>query len=354
MERLGAASSSSTSGVNETRSTSSPSRSGSGLTSHGSPSKAVDGPDLYQQVSSLVEELEAARAQANASGGPPPKALEAAASALEPLLRLRDVTGAFSCDLTLMPWLPQLLAVFRNVLHSAVEGPGAPPRSSPPCQLASADLGAGGFASPDHDIKEDSGGYEFLGLAGLAQASVLLELEALRAHKRQQDEALRYSQQKERELQEEVEALKARQKELLQQVESAEERAAASRQAARNAEAVARDATLEAAEMASPRGSTLPADALARRVAGLERESCRWESERRSVEERLAELTGLVTAAVEKDIDTRPKSNSQSSPSRTSFASPTRASAAAIKQRYVDQMARVYASRNESDVSGGI
>ena len=78
--------------------------------------------DIYDQVSSLlVEELEAARARAMAAGGQLPRAVEAAASALEPLLRLRDVTGA-ACDLTAMPWLPQLLSVFRNVLRTAVGG----------------------------------------------------------------------------------------------------------------------------------------------------------------------------------------------------------------------------------------
>lgn len=85
--------------------------------------------EIYDQVSSLVEELEAARARALAAGGSLPRAVEAAGSALEPLLRLRDVTGA-SCDLTLMPWLPQLLTVFRHVLRTAVGGAGS--RSSEP------------------------------------------------------------------------------------------------------------------------------------------------------------------------------------------------------------------------------
>ena len=55
--------------------------------------KSQPSEDIYDQVSSLVEELKSARARALAAGGQLPRAVEAAASALEPLLRLRDVTG---------------------------------------------------------------------------------------------------------------------------------------------------------------------------------------------------------------------------------------------------------------------
>jgi hypothetical protein len=187
------------------------------------------------------------------------------------------------------------------------------------------------------------GDNEFIGLASLAQASVLLELDALRTYKSQQDQALRDSQQREKELQEDVALLEARQKELLRQVDNAEGRAAAALQAARKAEAVARDAALNVVAA----DSSLPSDHLARRVAGLERETCRWESEKLYVEERLAELTSLVTAAVEKDIETRPNNLARSSQNQLPPSSPSRASAAAIKQRYVDQMARVVASSND-------
>jgi len=44
--------------------------------------------------------------------------MSAATLALEPLLRLKGV----SCDLSKMPWLPELLTVFGNVLHAASAG----------------------------------------------------------------------------------------------------------------------------------------------------------------------------------------------------------------------------------------
>lgn len=287
-----------------------------------SPSKVVDGRDLYQQVSSLVEELENARSRALASGGRPPRAVEAAASALEPLLRLRDVTGAFTCDLTAMPWLPQLLAVFRNVLHTAVDGPGAPPRTprAYDVHLTSADSGAGSLSSnlaaavaaASAAAGDSAGSAGQAALAGLTGASVLLELEALRERSQLQDTAIRDCLRREKELQEELQDLKRERCELQQQVRLADDRAEFAQAAVWKAGAAAEDEATASTASTSPRDLPAgPTDTectrLARRVAGLERESCRWQSEKRSVEERLVQLVDLVSAAVDSDSETRPQ-----------------------------------------------
>eukprot|EP00930_Biecheleria_cincta_P059386 TRINITY_DN45124_c0_g1_i1.p1 TRINITY_DN45124_c0_g1~~TRINITY_DN45124_c0_g1_i1.p1 ORF type:complete len:417 (-),score=88.49 TRINITY_DN45124_c0_g1_i1:91-1293(-) len=87
--------------------------------------------NLHTDISSLVEELFAlivdsksnsAGASAASQGSKLPRPLEAAAAALEPLLLLRDATGSLEWNLELMPWLPQLLTVFRNVMRTSVHG----------------------------------------------------------------------------------------------------------------------------------------------------------------------------------------------------------------------------------------
>lgn len=271
--------------------------------------KVHAGKDLYQQVSSLVEELEAARSHALTSGGRPPRAIEAAASALEPLLRLRDATGSFSCDLTLMPWLPQLLAVFRNVLHTAVDGPGAPPRipsvaelgleTRPACEFvhSNADSGIGGLpsnlAAAVADVAGDSSGSA--DSTGLTWAAALVEIEALREHSRQQDAQLQKYKQQQDKLQQELKDLRQERRQLLQEVS----------RAGSHVEAFEDELAEASAEEPSSLGEPLhnPADAerrrLEHRLAGLERQNCAWQTEKRSVEERVLELVGLVTAAVE-------------------------------------------------------
>jgi len=286
-----------------------------------------NGKDLYEQVSNLVEELKAARARAVAAGGQPPRAVEAAASALEPLLRLRDVTGAFTCDLTLMPWLPQLLAVFRNVLHTAVEGPSncrtpsATPRQRTEPVLSSADIGAGLARSeqgqhtpraPDLDefpdvasdiLKVFSAGSFFNPASDhfSSGAQALLECEALRERVRHQEIIIRDSQRNERMMQKEVEDLRLQNDELWQRVYAAEKEAMAAKaaEAAALAQLAPSDSPRSVGSAEDPKGT---AERLAKHVTGLERENFKLSFERRAVEERLDELVGLVTKAVE---DTR-------------------------------------------------
>lgn len=253
--------------------------------------KVIVGRELYQQVSTLVEELEAARSRAVASGSRPPRAIEAASSALEPLLRLRDATGSFSCDLTLMPWLPQLLAVFRNVLHTAVDGPGAPPRTPPACDtnLTSPDSGAGCTSNPfaaavaaasmmsgDCTPRGAARHAALAGLAGLTGVSDTIELEELRKRSQQQDKALHDYQLREKKMQEEMKELKRERAEMMQQARFAEAKAA----------------SLEA-QLKETGGNS---SARRRTWAGG---NIDWQTEKISVEERLLQLVDLVSAAVE-------------------------------------------------------
>lgn len=223
--------------------------------------------EIYDQVSSLVEELEAARARALAAGGSLPRAVEAAGSALEPLLRLRDVTGA-SCDLTLMPWLPQLLTVFRHVLRTAVGGAGS--RSSEPLWATNADSGAGGGGSAQgaaaaaaaHAAAAAAAAISALGAPLDPSGAQRLECDALRVQVREQDSELRAAKQREEELRRELEELRAERRGLL--------------------------------HSASEGGNWF-----AKRVVDLERQHSEFNMEWQSVEVRVSELVDIVGSALE-------------------------------------------------------
>eukprot|EP00928_Gymnodinium_smaydae_P033057 TRINITY_DN2378_c0_g1_i1.p1 TRINITY_DN2378_c0_g1~~TRINITY_DN2378_c0_g1_i1.p1 ORF type:complete len:443 (-),score=74.04 TRINITY_DN2378_c0_g1_i1:256-1584(-) len=133
--------------------------------------------EIYEEVSSIVEELELVRERALAKGTHAPRAVEAALSALEPLLRLRDVTsGAFVCDLSLMPWLPDLLSVFRTVLRSAAGGSSSRPRTK-----SNADSGAGGDISAAVTPRGSLGGADNDDAAATAAAAAAAAAAALSA-----------------------------------------------------------------------------------------------------------------------------------------------------------------------------
>ena len=206
--------------------------------------KSQPSEDIYDQVSSLVEELKSARARALAAGGQLPRAVEAAASALEPLLRLRDVTGA-ACDLTAMPWLPQLLTVFRNVLRTAVDGVGSSratggnpgedtARMAQAAAAAAAAISALGPLSADPQLSR-------------------MECDLLRDQIKKQDSELKIAKQRERELQRQLEQVQQQRDQLL------------------NKE--------------SDGGNWF-----ARRVVDLEREQSEWNTEKQSVEVKISIL----------------------------------------------------------------
>ncbi|CAL1135084.1 unnamed protein product [Cladocopium goreaui] len=207
--------------------------------------------DIYDQVSSLVEELEAARARAMAAGGQLPRAVEAAASALEPLLRLRDVTGA-ACDLTAMPWLPQLLSVFRNVLRTAV---GGVVRAD-----AAASDSAQGVAAAAQAAAAAAAAISALG-AG-PQGLSRMESDVLRDQLKKQDSQLKIAKQREIELQQKLDEVQKERDKLL------------------NKE--------------SDGGNWF-----AKRVVDLEREASEWNAERQSVDARISQLVDIVSAALE-------------------------------------------------------
>jgi len=246
--------------------------------------------EIYQEVSSLVNELEAARARALASGGHLPRAVEAAATALEPLLRLRDVTGAFQCDLSLMPWLPQLLAVFRNVLHTAVDGVGV--SSMGPCggmPTMCADSGAGsGTHGAAAAAAAAAAAMAALGTAGCTTLHGGSHVEGeLRARAKQQEQALEESRMRELRLRQDLQDLQRDHQALLLRVVELERR----RPHARNEE--------EQRNMARNMADIKEASWLTRRVSELERENNSWREERRTTEEQIGELIRTVAAAVE-------------------------------------------------------
>ena len=209
--------------------------------------------DIYDQVSSLVEELEAARARAMAAGGQLPRAVEAAASALEPLLRLRDVTGA-ACDLTAMPWLPQLLSVFRNVLRTAVGGVGATRSDTSGVDSAQ------GVAAAAQAAAAAAAAISALG-AG-PQGLSRMESDILRDQLKKQDSQLKIAKQREIELQQKLEEVQKDRDKLLKKE--------------------------------SDSGNWF-----AKRVVDLEREASEWNAERQSVDVRISQLVDIVSAALE-------------------------------------------------------
>ena len=200
--------------------------------------KSQPSEDIYDQVSSLVEELKSARARALAAGGQLPRAVEAAASALEPLLRLRDVTGA-ACDLTAMPWLPQLLTVFRNVLRTAVDGVGS-------------SRATGGNPGEDTARMAQAAAAAISALGADPQLS-RMECDLLRDQIKKQDSELKIAKQRERELQRQLEQVQQQRDQLL------------------NKE--------------SDGGNWF-----ARRVVDLEREQSEWNTEKQSVEVKISIL----------------------------------------------------------------
>ena len=189
----------------------------------------------------LVEELKSARARALAAGGQLPRAVEAAASALEPLLRLRDVTGA-ACDLTAMPWLPQLLTVFRNVLRTAVDGVGS-------------SRATGGNAGEDTARMAQAAAAAAAAISALGADPQLsrMECDLLRDQIKKQDSELKIAKQRERELQRQLEQVQQQRDQLL------------------NKE--------------SDGGNWF-----ARRVVDLEREQSEWNTEKQSVEVKISVL----------------------------------------------------------------
>lgn len=240
--------------------------------------------EIYEEVSSLVEELEAARARALATGGHLPRAVEAAATALEPLLRLRDVTGAFQCDLSLMPWLPQLLAVFRNVLHTAVDGVGVSPmhRGSMPTMCADSGAGSGTHGAAAAAAAA-AAAMAALGTAGCTSLHGSSHVEEeLRARVRQQDQALEEARMRELRLRQELQDMQRDHQALLTRVVDLERR----RPHTHHDEAKSLVDIKEASW-------------LSRRVNELERENDSWREERRTTEEQIGELVKTVAAAVE-------------------------------------------------------
>jgi len=241
--------------------------------------------EIYQEVSSLVDELEAARARALATGGHLPRAIEAAATALEPLLRLRDVTGAFQCDLSLMPWLPQLLAVFRNVLRTAVDGVGVSPlRPGGGMPTMCADSGAGsGTHGAAAAAAAAAAAMAALGTAGCTtlHGGSYVE-EKLRARAKHQEQALEESRMRELRLRQDLQDLQRDHQALLHRVVELERRRPHSYN-----------------EEAKSMADTKEASWLTRRVSELERENDSWREERRTAEEQIGELVRTVAAAVE-------------------------------------------------------
>lgn len=208
---------------------------------------------IGEQVTRLVEELEGARAKAETFGGRASRAVEAAALALEPLLRLRDVTGGFPSDMAQMPWLPQLLMVFQNILRCAVSGDHLV--RPPSCVASAADSGAG---------VGSSGG-----------ASSPSSSDTLCNFIRQQEILLSEARQKERAWAQEMVDLR-RERDALQQRLAEAQRSAARSQ--------------------SQQGDT---KWLAQRVLELEREKSEWTLERKAAEEQVHDLVGLVRTAIE-------------------------------------------------------
>lgn len=295
--------------------------------------------DMYSQLSQLVDELQAARWQASvAPAEGSQRAIEVATVALEPLLKLRDAAGAAasrgeSSDLA-MPWLPQLLDSFRNVLRSAVGGAALPgvagkqhphdPRSNADAVGSCPTFGGGvcglicgnscastcssisgmeGGAEEDAGTRTDSdcatgdaGGVDAI-VAVLQAISTASAQEIHRAppHEKVADatadderqwllDGLRKQEARELGLLRELEELRRDRDGLLLQVQQLE----TPRQGGADEGSAGHD---EAEE-----------HQLARRVADLEREGDQWRSERKRAEEQLESLVGVVRDAIETPV----------------------------------------------------
>jgi len=235
--------------------------------------------EIYDEVSSIVEELQAVRNSALAAGGKPSRAVEAAASALEPLLKLRSVTGgAVAGDLRQMPWLPQLLSIFRNVLHTAADGSAGSPTArsgvlsarkvSATSPRTSPDHGAGGVTTPR--TPRDTTDTTAAAMAAAA-AAALGALSSAAAGGMKEPVA----EQRECELMRELREARRERDDLAQRVAYLEAGAGAE---------MSSDATVQF---------------LANRVAQLERNENNWCDDRRSVEGRIEGLLNMAKTALE-------------------------------------------------------
>jgi len=260
---------------------------------------------IFAEVSSLVDELEAARGRALASGGKLPRAVEAAASALEPLLRLRDVTGGgFAFDVAQMPWLPQLLSVFRTVLHTAVIGVGAKaragtgedesaPNADVPGGMDGAAATAAAAAAAMVALGGSSGGTESTidTVTGPVVSELALECEMLRARVRQQDEELDRAQEMAQRLQRKVDELQCERDELLRSVKHLEQMAYTGVGGCSSGDR--RDSDTGVA----PAGC----EWMLKRMTDMDVENHAFRAETRDAEERMGELAALIQGALEDD-----------------------------------------------------
>lgn len=319
--------------------------------------------EIYQEVSSLVEELEAARACALAAGGRLPRAVEAAASALEPLLRLRDVAGAVACDLSLMPWLPQLLAVFRNVLRTAVDGIGigAKPGQSTPR------LSRGGSEEPDVAAASslDAGAAgSMTGAAAAAAATAAAVMAAVRAGNseardgsgearaeceqlqrriRAQDQQVSELRESESRLRREAEELRIDRGHLLRRIEDLEMEAvhaASGESSSSRPSGDARHASSDAglAEPGSP-------EWLARRVSDLETENRAYRTECSFAEGRMNELADLMQSAIQVDSVSGVPAATSASTSSPAAPSGGRSGNTATRERLEEEQVHPRGSR---------
>lgn len=289
------------------------------------------GSEITAEVSSLVETLEAVRAQALASGGRLPRAVEAAASALEPLLRLRDVTGAFAFDVSLMPWLPQLLAVFRTVLHTAVDGgrskaqagigatdvdgsiagaddcaAGMGAAAATAAAAAAAAMVALGGSSGGTDFKLDA---DAKGDRAIRSASLFLECEALRKRVRQLDAQLLEAKAAEKSWRQMVDELRHDKIELTEKVRSLERDASTDCSLDGGATTCRRDSDLSVASDAT-------GEWIAKRMCDIDSENRAFRAETKMAEERMGELAALIRTALEDD----PKRGHAPAPLRSAAA----------------------------------
>jgi hypothetical protein len=256
--------------------------------------------EIFDEVSSLVEELQAVRNSTLAAGGKPSRAVEAAASALEPLLKLRNVTGAAAAgDLRQLPWLPQLLSIFRNVLHTAADSGSGGHWSSAPTPRnqnslpTSPDHGAGGIATPrcttPRKPKNAYGDNAAAAMAAAAAAALGALSDANVGRKdsspqRQQHQQHQQQRQREKDLIRELRETRRERDELADRV-----------------------AQLEAMISTDFNGDAA-VQYLTRRVSELERGESSWRQERRSAEDLVENLLDMAGDALED------KSNFRGSP----------------------------------------
>lgn len=266
--------------------------------------------ELNERVTALVDELESARANITSSGVQIPRALEAAGSALGPLVRLKQVTGDFP-DLALMPWLPQLLSVFEHVLHTAVSRVENS-QSVNPTQVSAQTSGVVARPSvlPDSGAGDTAAGGTAIGKApscgsarktcdsmchanpthtgAQATEARVAELEAkikrLQEQVHEQTDMLNECEARERQWAEQVADYRQREEDWVSDLSGLRQQ---------------RDTLLE--EQALYR-SVLNVDdmsTLKHRVIELERQSSEWRSEHQIADDKLNELVSIVRAAVE-------------------------------------------------------